>query len=94
MRQTIKAVFPDRDVSVMVRPALQEADLQKLDSLPAASLRPEFRKDMEEFMRVVKSKARPMAVGGTLISGGLMAGLAEAYVQAVNEGEAVLGSCT
>lgn len=44
MRQTIKAVFPNRDVSVMVRPALTEADLQKLDSLPNASLRPEFRK--------------------------------------------------
>jgi hypothetical protein len=44
MRQTIKAVFPDRDVSVMVRPALTEADLQKLDSLHNASLRPEFRK--------------------------------------------------
>lgn len=44
MRQTIKAVFPDRDVAVMVRPALTEADLQKLDSLPNASLRPEFRK--------------------------------------------------
>lgn len=44
-------------------------------------------------MRVVKGKARPMAVGGTLISGALMAGLAAAYVQAVNEGEPVLGRC-
>lgn len=42
---------------------------------------------MDEFMRVVKSKAKPMAVGGTLISGTLMAGLAKAYVQAVNEGK-------
>lgn len=47
MRQTIKAVFPDRDVAVMVRPALTEADLQKLDSLSNASLRPEFRKVRE-----------------------------------------------
>jgi hypothetical protein len=44
---------------------------------------------MDEFIRVVKSKAKPMAVGGTLISGALMAGLAAAYVQAVNEGEPV-----
>lgn len=44
MRVTIKAVFPDRDVSVMVRPALTEADLQKLDQLPSSSLRPEFKR--------------------------------------------------
>jgi hypothetical protein len=43
---------------------------------------------MEAFMGVLKGKARPMAVGGTLISGSLMAGLATAYVKAVNEGEA------
>ena len=37
-------------------------------------------------MAVLKGKTRPMAVGGTLISGPLMAGLAEAYVEAVNKG--------
>lgn len=44
MRSTIKAVFPDRDVVTIVRPALTEQKLQKLDTLPAAELRPEFRK--------------------------------------------------
>lgn len=48
---------------------------------------------MEEFMRLVKSKAKPMAVGGTLISGTLMAALAAAYVKAVNEGEALVVTC-
>lgn len=43
--------------------------------------------DMDEFMKVLKGKTRPIAVGGTLISGALMAGLATAYVQAVNDGE-------
>lgn len=150
MRQTIKTVFPDRDVAVMVRPALQESDLQQLDKLAYSNLRPEFRRvsalagrlagrgmqclkavvrrcfrrqnggqhmhtlcskaqplvwlptlttspyphptrvcdhqDMEAFMAVLKGKTRPMAVGGTLISGPLMAGLAEAYVEAVNKG--------
>jgi hypothetical protein len=44
MRSTIKAVFPERDVATMVRPMLTEADLQKLDTLPSSSLRPEFKK--------------------------------------------------
>ena len=178
MRATIKAVFPDRDVSVMVRPALQEAHLQSLDALTYTQLRPEFRRvrsahfggvietagrralpvqlvgnlcadhpqyrqpkrhspllagvtpcdaeqndpvsmpthlivlpmsmccswgcikvecrlwmccvqDLEQFLRCVKSKARPMAVGGTLISGQIMAGLATAYVDAVNNGKPI-----
>jgi hypothetical protein len=44
MRVTIKSVFPDRDVAVMVRPALSEADLQRLDALPENKLRPEFKR--------------------------------------------------
>jgi hypothetical protein len=44
-------------------------------------------------MRLVKSKAKPMAVGGTLISGTLMAALAAAYVKAVNEGEPPVVPC-
>lgn len=44
MRATIKSVFPDRDVATLVRPALTEAELQRLDTLPAGALRPEFKK--------------------------------------------------
>jgi hypothetical protein len=44
MRTTIKTVFPDRDVATLVRPALSEAHLQRLDTLPVSSLRPEFRR--------------------------------------------------
>lgn len=44
MRATIKSVFPDRDMAVMVRPALSEADLQRLDAMPDSKLRPEFKR--------------------------------------------------
>jgi hypothetical protein len=44
------------------------------------------RQDLEDFMTTVKHKARPMAVGGVLISGTLLAGLASSYVQAINNG--------
>jgi hypothetical protein len=42
---------------------------------------------MEEVMRLLKSKARPLAVGGTLVSGKALAALTAAYVEAVNQGE-------
>ncbi|WIA08464.1 hypothetical protein OEZ85_007901 [Tetradesmus obliquus] len=86
MRTTIKAVFPDRDVATLVRPALSESHLQRLDTLPYSSLRPEFRRDMDIVMRLVASKARPLAVGGSLVSGKALAALTAAYVDAVNHG--------
>jgi hypothetical protein len=43
MRSTIKEVFPVREAWTLVRPAMEEAKLQRLDTLPAAELRPEFR---------------------------------------------------
>jgi hypothetical protein len=53
MRSTIKAVFPDRDVATLVRPALSEAHLQRLDTLPGSSLRPEFQKVRQTLLRSV-----------------------------------------
>jgi hypothetical protein len=49
---------------------------------------------MDSLMALLKDKTRPMAVGGVLISGALLAGLASAYVQAVNEGGLRLTACT
>ncbi len=44
MRHVIKEVFPDRDGFTLVRPALEEAQLARMDQVPASALRPEFRK--------------------------------------------------
>jgi hypothetical protein len=87
-RQTIRAVFPDRDAFTLVRPALTEEQLNKLDTLPASSLRPEFRQGMDELARALKAKAvrRPLAVHGQLVSGPALAGLVRAYVDAINGG--------
>jgi hypothetical protein len=41
-------------------------------------------------MTLVKSKARPLAVGGTLVSGKALAALTAAYVEAVNQGKQCL----
>jgi hypothetical protein len=87
-RQTIRAVFPDRDAFTLVRPALTEEQLCKLDALPPAALRPEFRQGMDDLARRLKDKAlrRPLAVHGALVSGPALAGLVRAYVDAINGG--------
>eukprot|EP00878_Enallax_costatus_P026595 GHUV01028546.1.p1 GENE.GHUV01028546.1~~GHUV01028546.1.p1 ORF type:complete len:721 (+),score=264.72 GHUV01028546.1:893-3055(+) len=86
MRQTIKAVFPDRDVVTIVRPALTEQKLQKLDTLPANELRPEFRKDLDVLAQVLRGKLRPLEVQGHMLNGRTLGSLASAYVTAVNQG--------
>jgi len=87
-RQTIRAVFPDRDAFTLVRPALTEEQLNKLDTLSSSSLRPEFRTGMDSLATALKQKAvrRPLAVHGQLVPGPALAGLVRAYVQAINGG--------
>jgi hypothetical protein len=43
IRESIKALFPDRDCFTLVRPVTDEEQLAELDSMPTASMRPEFR---------------------------------------------------
>jgi hypothetical protein len=45
---------------------------------------------MDVVMSLVKSKVRPLAVGGSLVSGKALAALTAAYVEAVNQGECCL----
>jgi hypothetical protein len=43
IRTSIKALFPDRDCFTLVRPMHDERQLNHLDTLEAAQLRPEFQ---------------------------------------------------
>ena len=43
IRSSITALFPNRDCFALVRPMSDERALQRLESVPAAQLRPEFR---------------------------------------------------
>ena len=43
MRDSIKALFPDRDCFSLVRPCLEESQLANMDKISMDKLRPEFR---------------------------------------------------
>ncbi|KAK1378665.1 hypothetical protein POM88_025409 [Heracleum sosnowskyi] len=47
IRESIRALFPDRECFPLVRPLSNENDLQKLDQIPVKNLRPEFRSGLE-----------------------------------------------
>jgi hypothetical protein len=86
VRQSIKALFPDRDCFTLVRPVTDERALRKLDALPASALRPEFRRGVARLARLVLERAGPKTVHGHVVTGPVLAGLAEAYVAAINAG--------
>ncbi|KAG2501543.1 hypothetical protein HYH03_000050 [Edaphochlamys debaryana] len=86
IRESIKALFPDRDCATLVRPVSDEAALRALGSLPQEQLRPEFVQGVERLTATLHARAQPKRLGTQLLTGPLLAGLAVAYVKAINTG--------
>ncbi|CAI5525722.1 unnamed protein product [Closterium sp. Naga37s-1] len=49
-------------------------------------LRPEFKQGLDSFTQAVFARARPKRVGGTVMTGPMLAGLTQAYIQALITG--------
>ena len=86
VRAMLRSFFPERDCVTLVRPMTNEKDLAALGTLPPESLRPEFRAQIEALRRRVFSSLRPKQLYGEALTGGALAALAEAYVNAINAG--------
>ena len=75
----------DRDCATLVRPTEEESQLQIIDSLPESALRTEFRKQIAELkLRLLDELLRPKTMQGQFVTGRMLAGLAQAYVSAIN----------
>lgn len=86
IRESIKTLFPDRDCFSLVRPVSEEDELMRLDAMPPEGLRPEFKKGMEQLTALILRKAQPKRLGTQVLTGPVLAGLASAYVAAINSG--------
>ena len=65
-----------------------ESQLAELPTLPTSSLRPEFRRDLENLKKKVQSTVRVKTIFGKEVTGGMLAELAIAYVAAINDNAA------
>ncbi|KFM22751.1 Interferon-induced guanylate-binding protein 1 [Auxenochlorella protothecoides] len=81
-----RSLFPDRDCFTLVRPVNEERELVSLDGLRPGDLRPEFREGLARLSALVFARARPKRLDSTVVTGPLLAGLVEAYVEAINAG--------
>ena len=84
-RRVLTAFFKERDCVTLVRPLDDEAGLQGMGALPLDRLRPEFREQLAAVReRLIDELARPKTMQGQWVTGRMLAGLAEAYVAAIN----------
>ncbi|KAL3820413.1 hypothetical protein ACJIZ3_006318 [Penstemon smallii] len=86
IRESIRALFPDRECFPLVRPLSNENDLQRLDQIPLEKLRPEFRSGLDALTRFVFERTRPKQVGGTVMTGPIFARITQSFLDALNNG--------
>mmetsp|Transcript_36729 Transcript_36729/g.84525 ORF Transcript_36729/g.84525 Transcript_36729/m.84525 type:complete len:815 (+) Transcript_36729:91-2535(+) len=84
LREVIKGLFRDRDCCTIVRPVAEEADLRNIQRLPYESLRPQFRTQVEAFVKKVYTSLKPKRVEGTNMTGPMFANLCSEYCKAIN----------
>nr|KJB69557.1 hypothetical protein B456_011G030500 [Gossypium raimondii] len=86
IRDSIRALFPDRECFTLVRPLNSENDLQRLDQISLDKLRPEFRAGLDALTKFVFERTRPKQVGATILTGPVLIGITESYLDALNKG--------
>ena len=89
LRRMLRKVFVHRDCETLMRPCIDEAQLQKMDQLDDSALRPEFVAQLKQLRRKVLFDApHKMALGGRPVSGRGLVQLCRSYVDAFNRGAA------
>ncbi|KAG6549388.1 hypothetical protein Mapa_009107 [Marchantia paleacea] len=86
IRESIRALFPDRDCFTLVRPLNDEHDLQRLDQIPMDRMRSEFRSGLDTLTKFVFERTRPKQLGPTIMNGPRLAGLTQSFLDALNAG--------
>ncbi|KNA17107.1 hypothetical protein SOVF_083190 [Spinacia oleracea] len=86
IRESIRALFPDRECFTLVRPLNNESQLQRMDQISMDRLRPEFRSGLDALTRYVFERTRPKQMGATTMNGPLLAGITQSFLDALNHG--------
>ncbi|XP_030511608.1 guanylate-binding protein 3-like [Rhodamnia argentea] len=85
IRESIRALFPDRHCFTLVRP-LNTADDQLLNQILMDKLSPELWSGLETLREFVFERTRPKQVGDTILTGPVLVALAESCLEALDRG--------
>ena len=86
IRKLVKEYFPNRDCVTLVRPLLEEGNLQKLERTPASKLRKEFIEQVNYLRKTVLNSINPKKLNGQELNGEMLIDLIKSYVKMINEG--------
>lgn len=87
IQQDLKRAFPVRECKTLVRPCDREEDLQHLEELGHAGLRPEFVQGLKELREYILQAVPAKVLGDSQrVDGCALVQLASAYVDAINGG--------
>ncbi|KAL7604622.1 uncharacterized protein LOC111914698 [Lactuca sativa] len=86
IRESIRALFPDRECFTLVRPVNNENELQRLDQIPLGDMRPEFKAGLDALTRFVFERTRPKQMGSTVMTGPIFARITQSFLDALNNG--------
>jgi hypothetical protein len=89
LRRMLRQLFAHRDCATLMRPCVDETQLQQLDRLGDSALRPEFLKQLAQLRRKILLQApHKLALQGRPVSGRGLVQLARSYIDAFNRGAA------
>jgi hypothetical protein len=87
VRKALRSSFPKRQCATMVRPCVDEDDLQLMDSKDV-DLRPAFVNQMNIVRDVIYKSVPRKTIMGQSINGSMLGALAKSYTTAINNGVA------
>ena len=86
IREKFLEIFEDRTCFTLPRPADQESDLERLNTLPRSSLRPKFLKAFSQIESLLLENCPLKRINGVEINGLHLLNFMEEIVKSLNEG--------
>lgn len=86
IRRLLQTFFKERDCFTMVRPLMDEENLQNLDKLDFDKLRPEFFEQVIMMRKRVLNRIKPKMINNRNLNGEMYVNLMKSYVGAINNG--------
>ena len=84
IRQVIRGCFDQRDCYPLVRPVINEAQLQNLESLEDYELRQDFLEQLTDLRGTLFTHASTKKLNGNELDGRMMSQLIEQYITKLN----------
>ena len=86
IRRLLLTFFQDRDCFTMIRPLLDETNLQHLESVAQSALRPEFLEQIKLLRKRTMFRMKAKTINDQVLNGEMFATLVGQYTLSINDG--------